>query len=139
MREPLLLFSQLGARGFLAFQLLIGGTVLAALVHPIFALWLFKDAAFGDLLTHSNDPIQAAQKSLVLLTLSGGYLASALLALVGLWRLGQLSSAWIVITIPIYWLLLSAAAWRAVWKLLSAPYQWEKTEHGLAARLRTPD
>ena len=138
MRDPLLLFNQLGPRGFLAFQLLIGGTVLAALVHPIFALWLLKDAAFGDLIAQSNSSIYVAQKSLVFLTLAGGYLASALLALVGLWRRGQLSSAWIVITIPIYWLLLSAAAWRAVWKLLSAPYQWEKTEHGIAARHRTP-
>jgi len=138
MRDPLLLFEQLGLRGFLAFQLLIGGTVLAALVHPIFAVWLLKDAAFGDLFSQSASSIDVVQRSLIILTLAGGYLASALLALAGLWRRGQFSSAWIVITIPVYWLLLSAAAWRAVWKLLSAPYHWEKTEHGIAARHRKP-
>jgi cellulose synthase/poly-beta-1,6-N-acetylglucosamine synthase-like glycosyltransferase len=135
MRRPALLYRQLGTRGFLAFQLLIGGTVLAALVHPIFVLWLIKDAAFGSLLVQS-DLLLTAQKGLVLITLAGGYFGSGLLALVGLRRRGQISSAWIVLTIPFYWLLLSAAAWRAIWKLLVAPYQWEKTAHGVAARNR---
>jgi cellulose synthase/poly-beta-1,6-N-acetylglucosamine synthase-like glycosyltransferase len=133
MRQPTLLHRQLGARGFWAFQLLIGGTVLAALVHPIFALWLIKDIVFGSLLAQS-DLLHTAQKGLIFITLAGGYFGSGLLALIGLRRRGQLSSAWIVLTIPLYWPLLSAAAWRAIWKLLVAPYQWEKTSHGIAAR-----
>jgi hypothetical protein len=31
-----------------------------------------------------------------------------------------------------HWLLLSIAAWRALFQLLLDPYRWEKTEHGLA-------
>jgi hypothetical protein len=27
---------------------------------------------------------------------------------------------------------MSAAAWRALWQLVRAPYHWEKTPHGLA-------
>jgi hypothetical protein len=30
---------------------------------------------------------------------------------------------------PIYWLGISFAAYRALWQLVFAPYYWEKTEH----------
>jgi len=36
MRDPLRSARELGFSGFLAFQLVVGGTVLSALVHPIF-------------------------------------------------------------------------------------------------------
>jgi hypothetical protein len=39
---------------------------------------------------------------------------------------------------PLYWLLISAAAYRALWQFMTARFVWEKTEHGLArARPRT--
>jgi hypothetical protein len=46
-----------------------------------------------------------------------------------------------LLLIPVHWLLLSLAAWRALYQLVRDPYRWEKTEHGLAqtsrrARLR---
>lgn len=31
---------------------------------------------------------------------------------------------------PLYWLLISAAAYRALWQYATAPFKWEKTEHG---------
>jgi cellulose synthase/poly-beta-1,6-N-acetylglucosamine synthase-like glycosyltransferase len=34
MRSPLALWRELGGRGFLTFQVVVGGTVLSALVHP---------------------------------------------------------------------------------------------------------
>jgi glycosyltransferase XagB len=37
---------------------------------------------------------------------------------------------------PVHWLLLSLAAWRALYQLAAAPYAWEKTEHGLAKSSR---
>jgi hypothetical protein len=37
---------------------------------------------------------------------------------------------------PVYWLLLSIAAWRALLQLIRDPYVWEKTEHGLARSSR---
>ena len=32
---------------------------------------------------------------------------------------------------PLYWLLISAAAYRALWQFMTARFEWEKTEHGL--------
>jgi hypothetical protein len=67
-----------------------------------------------------------------------GYLISAALGLIGLARRRILGCAWVLLLMPVYWLLLSLAAWRALFQLFRDPYRWEKTEHGLArtSRLR---
>jgi hypothetical protein len=38
---------------------------------------------------------------------------------------------------PIYWVLISAAAYRAIWQLSSAPFLWEKTAHRARTRRAT--
>jgi hypothetical protein len=40
---------------------------------------------------------------------------------------------------PLHWLMLSLAAWRALYQLIVSPYVWEKTEHGLARSSRLAD
>ncbi len=35
-------------------------------------------------------------------------------------------------TIPLYWVLLSIAAYKALWQLIYKPFFWEKTNHGLS-------
>ncbi|MGZ9073525.1 MAG: hypothetical protein ACXW3G_11585, partial [Rhodoplanes sp.] len=37
MRAPIRLLRELGPAGFITLQLVVGGTVLAALVHPLFS------------------------------------------------------------------------------------------------------
>jgi hypothetical protein len=32
---------------------------------------------------------------------------------------------------PIYWFFMSIASWRAIWQLITRPFYWEKTVHGL--------
>jgi glycosyltransferase involved in cell wall biosynthesis len=128
MRQPQRLCRDLGAPGFAAFQLVIGGTVLAALVHPFFIVELvcrlFVDDA-GVLFA-----------GLPATTLATGYAASGMLALLGLKRRHLLGSAWVLLAMPAHWLLLSLAAWRALYQLARDPYRWEKTEHGLAKTSR---
>ena len=65
-----------------------------------------------------------------------GYLTSAFLGWLGLLRRGLLGSAWALLFTPVHWLLLSLAAWRALYQFVIAPYAWEKTEHGLAKSSR---
>jgi cellulose synthase/poly-beta-1,6-N-acetylglucosamine synthase-like glycosyltransferase len=136
MRAPGVLYRELGASGFFAFQLLVGGTVLAALVHPIFLALVLTDATLGDLLQPSDSIAQAFRHGFAMTTLLSGYFGSALLSLVGLARRRLLSSAWVLILTPIYWIILSFAAWRAAIQLVVAPHLWEKTEHGLARTSR---
>ncbi len=130
MRTPLRLLCDLGPAGFVAFQLVVGGTVLAALVHGLFALWFAAGLVSG----RSVDLF-----SVHFVVLAAGYVVSGLLGLVGLMRRGLLGSAWVLLLIPLYWVLLSAAAWRALWQVLFDPYRWEKTEHGLAKTSRLAD
>ena len=68
--------------------------------------------------------------------LVSGYLTSAALGLIGLKRRGLLSQGWVLLLMPLHWLLLSVAAWRALWQLLHDPFRWEKTAHGLALTSR---
>ena len=132
MRSPLRLARELGLPGFVVFQLLVGGTVLAALVHAPFAaglIWIFATAPLDDAVAQMLLGFDAA-------SLISGYLISVALGLIGLARRGLLDCAWALLLMPVYWLLLSAAAWRALFQLMQAPYRWEKTEHGLARTSR---
>lgn len=133
MRSPRKLTTDLGWRGCIAFQLLVGGTVLAALVHPIFLATLLYEltiAVVADttLMTAIMNPHTAF--------LFGGYAASIVLGFVGLRRRRLLGCAWCLGLVPVYWIILSIAAWRALYQLLQDPYRWEKTSHGLARSSR---
>ena len=61
-----------------------------------------------------------------------GYLSSGFLGWLGLMRRGLTPATWVLLLTPLHWLLLSLAAWRAVYQLIAAPFVWEKTTHGLA-------
>ena len=141
MRAPRRLLGELGLRGFLAFQLLVGGTVLAALVHPFFLGLVLYDVASGVFSVPSEITPEGLRRGLALTVLAAGYAGSALIDLIGLKRRRMLRLAPVLVTIPVYWLLLSLAAWRALFQFLFAPHKWEKTEHGLArtSRRHKPD
>lgn len=132
MRYPRALRRELGMRGFIAVQLLMGGTVLSALVHPLFLAVVLNDVATGSMFATGATFEESFRKALAIITLMTGYLGSALFGLVGLERRRLLRCSWVLLTIPFYWLLLSAAAWRALAHFIFKPHQWEKTEHGLA-------
>ena len=138
MRHPLRLWREMGAKGFLALQLLIGGSLLSALVHPVFLFFVAQDAWSGELFTAGETLEHSVRKVLAVTVLCAGYLGSVVLGFAGLRRRRLSGLGWVLFTVPIYWLFLSWAAWRALWQLLRAPYKWEKTEHGLArSSLRT--
>jgi cellulose synthase/poly-beta-1,6-N-acetylglucosamine synthase-like glycosyltransferase len=134
MRAPRRLLNDLGLAGFLTFQLVVGGNVLAALIYPMFMTSLLYQVA------HAVPTQQGTAGTLLLLlhatTLVAGFLASAFLGWQGLKRRGLHAEAWVLLLIPIHWMLLSLAAWRALYQLLRDPYRWEKTEHGLAHHSR---
>jgi glycosyltransferase XagB len=136
MRNPLSLWSDLGPGGFIVFQLVIGGAVLAALVHGVFAATVLWQLASGMLWHSKTGFLETMFAGLYMTTLVSGYILSALLGFIGLSRRRLLSSAPWLLLIPLYWVLLSIAAWRAVIQILRSPYRWEKTAHGLARTSR---
>jgi hypothetical protein len=135
MRQPLALLRDLGLPGFITFQLLVGGNALAALVHPLFMAGLIYYGMIKPATAAGSD-MNATLAWLYGASVAVGYLASAFIGGLGLMRRGLFANAWILLLTPLHWLLLSLAAWRALYQLAVAPYAWEKTEHGLAKTSR---
>lgn len=76
-----------------------------------------------------------------MLTVSFGNLAAVLVAaavsaLRGLRAAGSLRLASHVPLLPLYWGLMSLAAWQALFQLVRRPSEWEKTAHGVSRRRR---
>ena len=128
LTEALELTREAKHRGF---QVMVGGTVLSALVHP----WFYALAAF-DLANHAF----LAQPALLglpvwliaSLSLGAGYLASMAVAFLALKQRGARQLFKQVPLMPLYWLLISGAAYRAIWQFMTDRFAWEKTEHGLS-------
>jgi cellulose synthase/poly-beta-1,6-N-acetylglucosamine synthase-like glycosyltransferase len=132
MRDPRALWRELGPRGFIAFQIMIAGTVLSALVHPWFYALVTFDLVTRGLLALPQSPLGWPFWLIACFNLSVGYLASMALGLLALRRRGDARLLPQIFLMPIYWLLISAAAYRALWQFVTARFEWEKTEHGLA-------
>ncbi|WP_210209495.1 glycosyltransferase [Undibacter mobilis] len=136
MSQPGRLWRQMGPTGFTAFQLMLGGSVLAALVHPLFlAAMIGTTFRIGSALSGEQIAIivvGALYGAMAIL----GYAGSAVIGWLGLARRGLLSSAWVLMLTPLHWIILSIAAWRAFYQLFAAPFAWEKTDHGLARSSR---
>ncbi|WP_108681682.1 glycosyltransferase family 2 protein [Methyloceanibacter sp. wino2] len=136
MRAPRTLFRELGPRGFLAFQIMIGGTILSALVHPWFYGLLALELAGGGLLALPQTGLGLPFWTVSLFSLVAGYATAMGLGALALRHRGLHGLLWQVPLMPLYWLLISVAAYRAVWQFAVAPFKWEKTEHGSRAKTR---
>ena len=123
-----------GAGGLLVLHAVIGAGVFAALAHPFFLLWTLWNVLWpgstAPLLGHS------VVTALCVLVLVAGHFSAMALAAVGLHRRDQLHLWPWLFTLPLYWLLISAAAWLALWDFLVRPHHWRKTPHGLSRRRR---
>ncbi len=129
MRAPRKLRKDLGARGFWAFQGLLGAHVLSALVHPVFTALIFYQWLFGGGFPWPETPLDFIFWALALSNFVLGYAVSLALGWVTLQRRGLRGLTWGLIGLPLYWLLLSFATYRALFHFLRDPFHWEKTEH----------
>ncbi len=116
-------------RTVISVDLFVGGAAAAALLNPLLLAVLAAEALTG------QSPIATLPEPLRLFNFSA--LVAGNLAFLGLAafapfkrRLGRLAPA--ALLTPVYWLMMSAAAWRALFQLLTRPSFWEKTDHGLS-------
>ncbi len=128
MRNPFRLMSNLGFKGFMSFQLLIGGTFIF-LINPIFwfltTLFALTQAGFiQELFPGWVYYLAAAQLFL-------GNFVFMYLGLAASVRRGDDSLAPYALFLPFYWGLMSIAAWKGFIQLFTNPFYWEKTEHGI--------
>lgn len=132
MRRPRRLWRELGTSGFLGFQVIIGGVFISALIHPLFYLLFALDCATGSLLLAPGGLLGTQIWVLALFNAVFGILASMAVGLLSMWRRGA-SLTCQILFMPLYWLLTSLAAYRALIQLVRNPFYWEKTAHGISS------
>jgi cellulose synthase/poly-beta-1,6-N-acetylglucosamine synthase-like glycosyltransferase len=119
-----------GWKGALSLDLLIGGTVVVAIVNPL--LWA---ASLVEWMTGAGPaallPAPFGYASMT--AIAFGNLALILLAALAPMRRGLSRLSPAALLAPLYWLMMSAAAYIALWQLITRPHFWEKTRHGLSS------
>lgn len=129
-RRPLHLIAKTGLLGFLGFVFFIGGTVLSGLFNPLFwvlyLVWLLLEAGGFDAVF----PQSLLLISLINLLMGNG--AFIFLGMIAPLRRGWLSLIPFSLTAFGYWVLISIAAYKALWQLVYNPFYWEKTRHGVS-------
>ena len=135
MRNPARFFAEVGPAGFWVSQTMTLGVFLSTLLHP-FGLAVVAWPMLNGFGTTVTGPVAVALAGLNLLVLLAGYGVSMAAGVVGLRRL-RMSGWWFtILTMPVYWLLMSVAAWMALWQFVVAPSYWNKTHHGLSVHRR---
>jgi cellulose synthase/poly-beta-1,6-N-acetylglucosamine synthase-like glycosyltransferase len=129
MRAPRRLWRELGARRFLGLQVLMGGLILSAFVHPWFYLLVAVDLWQGQVLGVPDTLLGHSLLWVGVFNMIAGYLSAIALGIVSTSRRGRPGLAAHAALMPVYWLGISFAAYRALVELVVAPYYWEKTEH----------
>jgi cellulose synthase/poly-beta-1,6-N-acetylglucosamine synthase-like glycosyltransferase len=129
MRQPRRLMRELGLSGFLALQGHFAGIILAALVYPVSYVIIAFDAMTGWWLSQPQSILGQHLLAIAIFNLVAGFAGSFALGLFVLKRKHLLTLLPQIPLIPLYWFLISAAAYRALYQLATAPHYWEKTEH----------
>lgn len=128
MRNPVALLSQTGVRGFVSFNLTMGSAFLL-LINPIFwgltTLYILTQAGFIEQL-FPGIIFYAASAMLFV-----GNFVFVYLNVAGSLQRGEFGLTRTALLSPLYWGLMSWAAWKGFIQLFTNPFYWEKTEHGL--------
>jgi len=132
-RRPLQFARSAGLLGLFGFVFFIGGTVLAGLLNPLF--WLFYIVWLVAAAVNLDVIFPHFLLYLCLFNLLAGNGAFTYLLMLAPIRRGFLDLIPYSFSLIAYWVLLSAAAYRALWQLLHDPFFWEKTPHGLSQHL----
>jgi cellulose synthase/poly-beta-1,6-N-acetylglucosamine synthase-like glycosyltransferase len=128
MRQPRLLARQLGAWRFLGFQIMFLGTILQFLLAPL--MWSFWSIPLG--LGH---PLSSVLSQGDVLAISMAFILSEVvnltLGIIALKRSRhRLSPLWVA-TLHFYFPLAALAAYKGLWEMLTRPFYWDKTSHGI--------
>lgn len=131
-RQPLKFIQSVGLRGWFTLQIFIGGSVLTHLVAPffwlLFLVWLLSGMAFAAEY-HVGLLLYISLWNLLFGNFLGIYLST-----MAVFKRKYYDLVIYALLNPIYYLLQSFAAWKALKQLFFNPFYWEKTEHGLTEK-----
>ncbi|WP_200939009.1 glycosyltransferase [Modestobacter sp. Leaf380] len=129
-RHPMRLVRQIGLRQAIGFLLTIGGTPATFLLTPVlwvlFVLYLAFPRQFSPAL-----PPWLEYVSLANLLIGNGMIVY--LSLLAGFKRRSYGLVGYALLSPFYWMLHSVASYKAAWQLVTKPFYWEKTQHGLTS------
>ncbi len=132
MRRPLDTWRQLGALGFVGFCVVLGATPLLALLNPF--CWLLVFLWFVGRFTQIEVVFPGWIFYPAMLSMFLGNFLAIYRNVVAMRTGGRPQLIPALMLYPIYWLMMSVAAVRAITQLVIAPSFWDKTVHGLDRR-----
>lgn len=138
-RHPLKFIKSHGIHAFI-FQLTMGGKIAFMIINPL--LWLITFSYF--LLYRFIGPtIESLYPSVIFYMAAFSLVVGNFLYLyyymIGCAKRGHWHLIKYVYIIPVYWLMISIAALKAAYQLITKPHYWEKTTHGLHLQVKKDD
>jgi cellulose synthase/poly-beta-1,6-N-acetylglucosamine synthase-like glycosyltransferase len=128
-RHPVRLWRELGPRGMLGFTLVGTGLIVSSLVYPLHLLTILVALTDPMRLWGDGGIVAAMLVGANIFNLAAGYFAMAVLSDRALRLRGRDREARGLLLLPVYWLLMSFASYRAVFDLMLRPHYWAKTPH----------
>lgn len=130
MRNPRRLVQKIGWKGFLGFNFFIGATPMTFLLYPLLLLF------FGAYLIFDLKAIRPLFPDWVLyistFNLIVGNVLMIYVNMLAVFKRRFYELIWFALVNPVYWLMHSIAAYKGLWQLITKPFYWEKTNHGLS-------
>ncbi len=129
LRHPIELMRKTGWSKALGFALLVGGTPLSFLcVPPLYALFAIT-MIIGPKQVAPYFPGWVLWVSVACLIVGNAMMIYV--SMMGVFKRKRYGLVLWALLNPLYWLLHSLAAYKALWQLIVKPHYWEKTDHGL--------
>jgi glycosyltransferase XagB len=139
MRSPGRLWRELGPRRFLSVQATLGMATVTTLINPLF--WALTVLYLVDGPARISALFPMPVLYLGVLAMLGGNLLMVYSLMLGCMERGLYRALRAQLAVPLYWALMSAAAYKALYQLLNPRRRhfWELTEHGLITEHESAD
>ena len=133
-RHPLKAMRKMGLKQWVGYNLLIGGTPALFILNPImWALFIYYLVTGAQILDPRSMPAVLLYISAVNLII--GNMVTVCLNLIAVLPRKNYHLIPHALLSPVYWLLQSVGAYKALWQLIMRPSYWEKTDHGISSIL----
>jgi glycosyltransferase XagB len=130
LRQPIALLRMIGPRSAFGFALLVGGTPLTFLCVPLLYALFAVSLALPPGALAPYFPGWVLWSGLTNLLIGNSLMIYV--SMMGAFKRGRYRLvAWGLVN-PLYWLMHSISAYKALWQLITRPHYWEKTTHGLS-------
>jgi cellulose synthase/poly-beta-1,6-N-acetylglucosamine synthase-like glycosyltransferase len=138
-REPVKLWRELGTRKTLAIHLTLGFSTVTTLVNPLMWALTLSYFIFGPQWMEPLFPPVVLYGGMFAMIAGNALMCYALM--LGCLKRGLYAAVRAMLTVPLYWALMSVAAYKAFGQLLqpSKRHFWELTEHGLDTSDEAPE